>query len=527
MHRLFFASALVALSAYGYETPTMGWSSWNTYRVNIDESLIKSQADAMVATGLKDCGYDHINIDDGWFGGRDENGRHTTNLKRFPNGLKPVVDYIHSKGLKAGAYSDAGENTCGWKWDNDELSYQVGFYDHDAADAKFFFTETGFDFIKVDFCGGLPYGNAKGEKMSERERYTAIRKAIDAEGFPNVRMNICRWAYPGTWASEAGFSWRVTPDIAEGWENVRNTLNEGLLLAPYAYGGHYNDLDMLEVGRGMTLEEDRTHFAMWCVLASPLLIGCDLTTIKPETLELLKNRELIAIDQDPLGLQAAIVRQYADDRYAFVKDLGKLGGTVRCLAFYSWSDEASEFEIAFDEVDLGGKVKVRELVEGVDLGTMEGKLSCKVPAHGTRVFRLEGEKRLERRRYPAHWAFLSGYQELDPDARTANYGLVKGNNGKYQYTARRVGGAEGDYLLWRDVLSEAGGEYVLKFDVFPCDGAGFDVEVNGENAGFASKACDFTLKARLKAGPNTIRLSNDAEKMCTICGVDLEPAAQQ
>ena len=194
--------------------PTMGWSSWNTYGVNISDALIRSQADAMVSTGLKDVGYDHINIDDGFFGGRNTStGELIIHPTRFPNGLKVVADYIHSKGLKAGIYSDAGANTCGNMYNGDELSVNVGLYNYDQHDADFYFTDCGFDFIKVDFCGGDAAQNTQNLALDPQERYTAISQAIAATGRTDVRLNVCRWDYPGTWVHDVAFSWRTTHDI--------------------------------------------------------------------------------------------------------------------------------------------------------------------------------------------------------------------------------------------------------------------------------------------------------------------------
>ena len=205
------AVALMATAtAVGQEGPTMGWSSWNTFGVNISESIIKGQADAMVSKGLLDVGFDHINIDDGYFGGRDaEDGHLLIHATRFPNGLKPVADYIHEKGLKAGIYSDAGRNTCGSMFNGDVTGKGVGLYEHDQQDADFFFKDCGFDFIKVDFCGGSYYHNEDHLVLDEQARYTAIAEAIKNTGRTDVRMNACRWAYPGTWVDNAAFSWRT------------------------------------------------------------------------------------------------------------------------------------------------------------------------------------------------------------------------------------------------------------------------------------------------------------------------------
>lgn len=189
-------------------TPIMGWSSWNTYRVNISDSLIMSQADALVSTGLKDAGYRYINIDDGYFGERDSAGYMQPHPQRFPNGVKCVAEHIHSLGLKAGIYSDAGANTCGSRYDNDENGFGAGMYGHERQDARLYFKDWGFDFIKIDYCGAGQELN-----LDEQRRYTEIRNAIDAEGCSDVAINVCRWAFPGTWAANLAGSWRISQDI--------------------------------------------------------------------------------------------------------------------------------------------------------------------------------------------------------------------------------------------------------------------------------------------------------------------------
>ena len=305
MKRFLYALLLaLPLSATADNPPLMGWSSWNTYGFQINDSVIKAQADAMVEFGFKDCGYNHINIDDGFFGGRDENGKLLIHPTRFPNGLRPLVDYIHGKGLKAGIYSDAGANTCASYWGNpkDTIGIGVGLYGHDAEDMALYFNELDFDFIKVDYCGADANNNADGLDLDVETRYKEIAEAIKATGRTDVKWNICRWAFPGTWVCDIADSWRTTEDIYLGWASVKSIINQSLYLSAYTSPGHYNDMDMLEVGRGLTVEEDKTHFGIWCMMSSPLLIGCDLNDIKGNALELMQNKELLAVDQDPLGL---------------------------------------------------------------------------------------------------------------------------------------------------------------------------------------------------------------------------------
>ena len=221
--------------------PIMGWSSWNAFRVDISEDIIKNQADLMVKKGLKDAGYHYINIDDGFFGERDGNGKMQTNKNRFPNGMKPVADHIHSLGMKAGIYTDAGNNTCGSIWDNDHAGVGAGIYGHEQQDAQLYFGDWGFDFIKIDYCGGDVLG------LNEQERYTSIRNSIDKVN-KDVSVNICRWAFPGTWAKDVATSWRISGDINAHWGSLRYVVGKNLYLSAYAKDGHYNDMDMMVIG---------------------------------------------------------------------------------------------------------------------------------------------------------------------------------------------------------------------------------------------------------------------------------------
>ena len=266
-------------------TPLMGWSSWNTFALEISEDIIVGVARTMATNGLKAAGYVYVNIDDGFFYGHGADGRLRIHPRRFPNGLKGTVDGIHSLGMKAGIYSDAGADTCG-SGGSDKSGLGAGLYGHDADDCRLHFGELGFDFFKVDYCGGLKL------KLDERTRYAEIANAIKATGRNDVRLNICRWAFPGTWAADVAGSWRTTRDIRASWKSVKGIIAENLYLSAYAGPGHFNDLDMLEVGQikgavtsafgksgdtGMTLDEEATHFGMWCMLSSPLVPNADVT----------------------------------------------------------------------------------------------------------------------------------------------------------------------------------------------------------------------------------------------------------
>ena len=507
------------------EPPTMGWSSWNTFSVNISEDIIKGQADAMVSQGLKDVGYKYINIDDGFQYGRTAEGKVRIHPQRFPNGLKVVSDYIHSKGLKAGIYSDAGDCTCGSISNGDTKNTNVGFYGYEQIDADYYFKELEFDFIKVDYCGG------NHAKLNEQEQYTAIHNAIVNTG-KDVRYNLCRWAYPGTWCHDISTSWRTTGDIYDGWASVKGILAENLYLSAYCYDGCYNDMDMLEVGRSMSEEEDKTHFGMWCIMSSPLLIGCNMATIKERPLALLKNQELIALNQDPLGLQAYVV-QHIGETYVLVKDILTLHGKTRAVALYNPSDKEVEMCLSFSEVDLGGKVKVRDLFEHKDLGELEGFLSVVVPAHATRIYKLEAESRLDRYIYEAETAYLHDYQEIYNNQSLGTAVYESNSSASGGAFVGWLGGKRSNSLLWKDVYVIEDADYVAHFSATSGDTRPFKVVLNGEECGTISvmtngwasfKEHDMTI--HLKAGSNSIEIYNDNGWMPNIDYLSIEKVGE-
>ena len=512
----------------------MGWSSWNTFALNISEDIIKGQADAMVSTGLSDVGYKFINIDDGYFGGRDaKTGKLLIHPTRFPNGLRPVVDYIHAKGLKAGIYSDAGHNTCGNFWGGDTIAKGVGMYEHDQQDADMFFNELNFDFIKIDYCGGVASNNSEHLDLDERQRYTEIAEAIRKTGRDDVRMNACRWDYPGTWIRDVAFSWRTTFDIYDSWKAVKDILKENLYLSAYCYGGRYNDMDMLEVGRSMTAEEDKTHFGMWCIMTSPLLIGCNLATIKDETLDLLKNTELIALNQDPL-CQQAYIGALKNGCYIMVKDIESAFGKKRAFAVYNPNDVQKRIIVNFNTIDLGGTVKLRDVFERKDLGAFETSYAVTVPAHGTRIYVAEADTRLERTRYEAETAYISDYQELinNESAKTGIY--VENTSCSGGYKAAWLGNSEANDLIWRNVYSQKGGTYTLTVAYSCGENRDVTISINGQkaetltlNAGSWDKLGKKSATIVLNPGINTIRLSNAHGWMPDIDYIDLESNAPQ
>lgn len=298
---IMLATAAVQATAQKWEnlaeTPQMGWNSWNKFQGNISEEVIKGIADAMVEEGLLEAGYTYLNIDDCWHGKRDADGFIQVDAKKFPSGMKALADYVHSKGLKMGIYSDAGTETCGG---------YPGSLGHEYQDA-IQYARWGIDYLKYDWCN-TPNINPQGA-------YTLISDALRAAGRP-ILLSMCEWgnSHPWKWARDVGHSWRTTPDIWCDFDSLRvfpgytqfgvmQCINFNDSLRQYAGPGHWNDPDMLEVGNGMTENEDRAHFTMWCMMASPLILGNDLRNMSDATRRIILNKEMIAIDQDPLGVQ--------------------------------------------------------------------------------------------------------------------------------------------------------------------------------------------------------------------------------
>ena len=358
--------------------PIMGWSSWNHFHVNINEKMIREQADAMIASGMYDAGYRFVNIDDGYFGGRDANGKLFANAAKFPSGMKAVADYIHSKNLKAGIYTDAGNNTCGSIYDKDSLGIGVGIYGHIESDCNQFFNEWGYDFLKVDWCGG------ERMKLDEETEYAKIIKAVKSINSNSV-FNVCRWQFPGEWAIKKADSWRISGDIREKFSSILHIIDLNADLYKYASPGHYNDMDMLQVGRGMSYEEDKTHFSMWCMMNSPLLAGNDLRSMTKETIEILTNKELIAINQDIAFVQAQRLLK-ENDVEVWVKRLGK--GKQKVIAVMNRGEKEQTFALSAGKLGISKKNKLRDLWLHKDLGKLGTARTFTIPKHGIVVLKI-------------------------------------------------------------------------------------------------------------------------------------------
>jgi alpha-galactosidase len=377
--------SILGASAQKYDllakTPPMGWNSWNKYGCNVSETLIMGMADAMVSSGMKDAGYEYVVIDDCWQVSRDENEEIVADKDRFPHGIKYLADYIHSKGLKFGIYSCAGTLTCAGRPAGRGHEYQ------DALS----YARWGVDYLKYDWCN-TGTQNAKSS-------YTIMRDALYAAKRPIV-FSLCEWGSnkPWEWAGEIGHLWRTTGDISDSWNSMINILSQQKDLAKFAGPGHWNDPDMLEVGNGgMTTEEYKTHFSLWCMLAAPLLAGNDLQNMSPETKSILTNKEIIALDQDILGKQAELWRNNGDYQI-WMKMLAK---DEKAVCLLNSSDEKKTVLVDFGLIAQARtegaedskplkleNFTVRDIWEHKDLVLKESSTYIDILPHCVKVYRF-------------------------------------------------------------------------------------------------------------------------------------------
>ena len=520
-----YSSIIIALAAVlassccerpqGVKPPLMGWSSWNAYMVDISDSIITHQADLMVEKGLKEAGYRYVNIDDGFFGYRDERGYMVPHPERFPKGpegMRALVDHIHSLGLKAGIYSDAGDNTCGSSYNHDLNGLGAGLYGHDVVDAERYFNEWDFDFIKLDYCGG------QNLKLDPEVRYREIRRVIDSVATRHIRINVCRWNFPGTWVNGIGDSWRISADIRPVWKSIKYIVGKNLYLSAYAGNGNYNDMDMLAVGYnikpspfweeglGLSYTEEEAHFGIWCIMSSPLLLGCDIEYIPEETMKIITNPELIAINQDRLGLQAHVV-QHVGETYVFAKDILEKWGNTRAVALYNPADTSMRFTLTPEEIEMTGTLTVRDLNLNADLGECSS-IEMTLPPHSAKILKVSGE-RIEPTLYEAEWGYCPDFTAIKGTG--VKYVPMEGTSGRA--VAMNLGGSESNCLEWRDVHSVSGGEYELSVTIQDCDeNAGLRLSVNGEEKEMVSCGAGkngfhtLNFPARLRKGKNCVRI---------------------
>ena len=364
--------ALHKVSSNGLaKTPPMGWNSWNLFAEKVDDRTVRTMADAMVSSGMRDAGYIYVNIDDTWEGVRDAEGNLATNHK-FPD-MKALADYVHSKGLKLGIYSSPGPRTCG--------GYPAS-YGHEAQDAKMF-ASWGIDYLKYDWCSaGQIYKNDALQPV-----YQKMGDALEASG-RKIVYSLCEYGMGEVekWGPEVGGNlWRTTGDIRDEWDSMMDNVEKQVPTAPYAGPGHWNDPDMLEIGNGhMTADEYRTHMSLWSLVAAPLLAGNDIRTMSETTKSILMNKEVIAIDQDALGKQASPVKN--GDFETWVKPLADGGAAVGVVNLGATAAKAT---VKAADLGLKGNVtKARDLWAHKDVKFNGGAYSATVPSHGVLLLRV-------------------------------------------------------------------------------------------------------------------------------------------
>jgi len=362
-------------------TPPMGWNSWNKFACNVNEKIVRDTADAMASSGMRDAGYQYVVIDDCWHGARDANGFITADAERFPSGIKALSNYVHSRGLKFGIYSDAGRLTCGGR---------PGSQGHEYQDALTY-ARWGVDYLKYDWC-------STGDRNAQ-EGYALMADALRSSG-RDIVFSICEWgtAKPWLWAKNTGNLWRTTGDIADDfdakhkahdWEHpLLQILDLNEPLWRFAGPGHWNDPDMLEVGNGgMTPIEYRSHFSLWAIMAAPLIAGNDIAHMDEVTRSILLNKEVIAVDQDALGQQGR--RVWKDgDRELWVKPLS---GGARALVLFNRGEQPAMISATADQLGYppGMRAKLRDLWAHRDLRRWSGSFEGRVEPHGVVMLKVQ------------------------------------------------------------------------------------------------------------------------------------------
>ena len=349
-------------------TPPMGWNSWNKFGCDVSEKLIREMADAIVTSGMKDAGYRFVNIDDCWQVKRDANGAIVPDPDRFPNGIKPLADYVHSEGLQLGIYTDAGHMTC---------QRRPGSFGHEEQDIKTY-AAWGIDYVKIDWCYA--------EGLDPEVQYPKFREAIAHSGRPIV-FSICNWGVkaPWTWGPKTGNLWRTTGDISDDYDRMSVIGFQQNGLEKFAGPGHWNDPDMLEVGNGkMNDDEYRTHMALWVILAAPLLAGNDIRSMSPETKAILMNREIIAVDQDSKGEQG---RRVWDEGPLEIWAKNLTDGS-KAVGLFNRGESTLPIVLNLNQIGAGPKAKLRDLWEQRDLGSVENSYTAEVPKHGVVMLKV-------------------------------------------------------------------------------------------------------------------------------------------
>jgi len=371
------SGAIVAAS------PPMGWNTWNTFECNISESLIEATADAMVSSGMQAAGYQYVNLDDCWMNGRDASGALRWDTTKFPSGIPALASYVHGKGLKLGIYETPNTETCVGIYGGIGAAVAVGSLGHETKDAQTF-ASWGIDYLKYDLCKG------------QRSDFATMRDALRATGRAIVYSinpgngvgDLCPPNSCSLNLVSLANLWRIGFDINASWASVTSLIDQDGTLSAYAGPGHWNDPDILEVGKGLTATEDQSHFSMWAMLAAPLLAGNDLRSMSSATRAVLTNSEVIALDQDLLGQQGRLVATPATNLQIWSKPLS--GGDVRGVALFNRTGAAASITVAWSTLGLpAGSAGVRDLWSHTDLGTFAASYTASaIPSHGVVVLKV-------------------------------------------------------------------------------------------------------------------------------------------
>jgi len=468
-------------------TPQMGFNDWNAYGCNVSESLIKATALAMHTNGMQAAGYQYVNIDDCWLlKNRDSTGHLVPDPAKFPDGISGTAAYVHSLGLKLGIYEDAGTATC---------AGYPGSLGHETTDANSF-AAWGVDYLKYDNCNNTG--------LSAQSRYSAMRDALAATGRA-ILFSLCNWGQENvwTWGAGVGNSWRTTGDINASYASMLAIFHANLPLASYAGPGHWNDPDMLEVGNGMSATEQQTEFSLWAEMAAPLIAGTNLTNATSQTLSILTNRNLIAVDQDPLGKQGTEVSA-TGGLDVLAKPLAN--GDVAVALFNENSTPAT---ITTTTTAIGktgsSSYTLTDLWTGTT-STTTGTISATVPAHATTMYRVHGGSSTTHIEAEASGNTLAGAAVI------ASCSACSGGQ-KVGY----IGNGAANYVTINNINESAAGSYTLTVAYVLNGSRSFYLSVNGGSdiqlalTGTSwSTPATTTLSVQLKAGSNSIKFHNDS-----------------
>lgn len=501
--QLLFAQSAVPSHPGLASTPPMGWANWNHFACDYNDQTIRDQADALVASGMRDLGYRYVLIQECIAPSRNATGAPVEEVKRFPHGLKNLVDYLHARGLKAGIYTDVALFTCWGK-------PYVGSYGYEDRDAQSF-ADWGFDFVEMDYCN-LPSG------VTGRSVYERMAAAIQKTGRPML-LFICSWGNeePWTWAQGKAQLWRTESDISNDWPSIVLNFESNARHAVFNAPDSWNDADMLEVGNtGLSLTEAQSNFSLWAISAAPLWAGNDLTTMSEPIRAIYTNAELIAVNQDPLGAGPTRVSSYGSGIEVWKKNLGSSGSGVQAVLLLNRADHPLEASVLWRELGLLDKVQVRDLWAHKDLGVLSDGYKVQLPAHGSVVLKVKGNFSWNQGAvYEAEWPgnLRSGKTTLTPCPECSQ---------GYAVTLQWAGaGAADTSLAFTHVGVPEDGTYIASLEyvyntlqdpssakivqVQVNDGKAVDLPVQQDAFGTAE------IPVELKKGDNTVTIKFDGE----------------